>query len=495
MSTPVTTYTTSAAEMLISPDVASRISELGDEIGRLQGMQEDLAQLAGVGGPEAVTWSQVFNGYAAVLVGAFLVTLAVTPLMRRMAVSHGIVDRPNDPRKIHKMPIAYLGGAAVFLGVMAGIVVSYLGVRFPDIVRFHDAAYSTETGQPGLVPPWIVLGITVIMLIGLIDDVVGISPRVKVGGQLFAAAALAYGQIGTNVAAGLLTPTLGTLLNNPDLTYTVVLPDALSFLASEVTIDIVYWTGTAVIAVFVLGGCNASNLVDGLDGLCSGVTGIAMIGLLAVAIMMIADPSAAGPLDSARLVLCMAVLGACLGFLPHNFNPATIFLGDCGSLMLGFLSVVVILTLGDTGRTDLVVAGLFIYAVPIIDTALAIIRRKLAKRRMSDPDSDHLHHMLKRALGVKGAALTLYLIAGGFAVLGVSMAATNARIIYTVAILMTAFIGVYAIKIARRKQIEQEMAAKEADRAAGLALVTPESGPSGGSAAGEVVEVVGSGRG
>ena len=79
------------------------------------------------------------------------------------------------------------------------------------------------------------------------------------------------------------------------------------------------------------------------------------------------------------------MLGACLGFLPHNFNPATIFLGDCGSLLLGFVSVVIILTLGDTGRTDLVVAGLIIYSIPIIDTALAIIRRKLAPCLTVDP--------------------------------------------------------------------------------------------------------------
>lgn len=406
-----------------------------------------------------LTWGGIFNGYSAVLIAAFLVTLFATPIMRRLAVANGIVDRPIASRKIHRLPIAYLGGVAVFLGIMAGILVSYLGIRFDGLVRFHDGAALTNDGTPFLVPPWIVIGITAIMIIGLIDDVAGVSPRVKIGGQLFAAAALAYGNIGVNLAKGVLSPTLGALLNNPDLTWTLDLPESIPLLGGPLELDLIYWTGTAVIALFVLGGCNASNLIDGLDGLCSGVTAIAMLGFIAVGAMVIADERAAGELDSARLVLCLAVLGGCLGFLPHNFNPANIFLGDSGSLMLGFCSVVVILTLGDKGRTDLVIAGLFIYAVPILDTALAIVRRKMAGRSMSEPDSDHLHHMLKRALGVKGAALSIYAIAGLFALTGVMMAATNARIIYTIAAIFAGCIGMYAVKVARQKQLESQMLA------------------------------------
>ena len=229
--------------------------------------------------------------------------------------------------------------------------------------------------------------------------------------------------------------------------------------------DLVYWTGTAVIAVFVLGACNAANLIDGLDGLLSGVTAIACLGLLAVALMMIFDDP--GRRDSQRIVLILAVLGACLGFLPHNFNPATIFLGDCGSLLLGFSTIVIVLTLGDNGRTDLVIAGLVIYAIPILDTALAIVRRKLAGKRMSDPDSNHLHHMLKRALGVKGAVFSLYGIGLAFAGIGVLLAASGARLIYTLALLCAAFIVVYSIKLASKKQIEEQMLAAEAAAAAG----------------------------
>jgi len=156
-----------------------------------------------------------------------------------------------------------------------------------------------------------------------------------------------------------------------------------------------------------------------------------------------------GRRDAQRIVLCMSLLGACLGFLPHNFNPASIFLGDCGSLLLGFVTIVVVLTLGDTGRTDLVLAGLVIYSIPIMDTVLAIVRRKLAGRSLSAADDQHLHHMLKRALGVKGAVFSLYGIGVGFAVLGIAMSLWDASATYAVALVFASYIVVIAIKHAR----------------------------------------------
>jgi UDP-GlcNAc:undecaprenyl-phosphate GlcNAc-1-phosphate transferase len=228
----------------------------------------------------------------------------------------------------------------------------------------------------------------------------------------------------------------------------------------DIPIDFIYWIGTGIIAIAVLGLCNASNLIDGLDGLLSGTTAIAAMGLLVVSLglAMIDD----GPRDSQRIVLCLALLGACLGFLPHNFNPANIFLGDAGSLMMGFCTCAIILTLGDTGKSFLVVAGVIIYALPIIDTSLAIVRRKMEGKSISSADDQHLHHMLKRALGVKGAVLALYGIAGSFAVLGASITLLRARFIYVLALIVASFIGVTAIKIARKKAIEAAAAAYDA---------------------------------
>jgi len=398
---------------------------------------------------EAVSRLEVFNGYLGVFVAAFLVALVATPIMRRMAVMNGIVDRPGEARKIHREPIAYLGGVAVFLGLMGGVLFSYLALAVPGLIEFHPSRYLVEGEFHSPVPISVVLGMFVIMLVGLLDDVISISPRLKIGGQLFAAAALAADDVGVRVAQGVFGPIGREVLGNEQLLWTIALPD-IAFLPETLPINLMYWIGTGVIAVFVLGACNASNLIDGLDGLLSGVTSICALGLLILALgMAVADD---GKLDAARVVLCMALLGACLGFLPHNFNPANIFLGDCGSLLLGFSTIVIILSLGDTGKTPLVVAGMIIYAIPLIDTTLAIVRRKMTGRRISDPDDQHLHHMLKRAMGVKGAVFSLYGIGIAFAALGVLASFGRARITYTLAIVLAAFIGVTAIKIAHRNQ-------------------------------------------
>lgn len=457
--TPARTFESLKPDPL-PPGVVSRIQQMGDQIAGLSAQHRELEAAAGLS-PDHPTRLDIFHGYIAVLAVAFLVTLLATPIMRRLAVRYGIVDRPSEARKIHKAPTAYMGGAAVYLGIMAGVLLSYIAVAVPGLLDFHTTSHA-EGGTPLGVPPSILLGLTVIMMVGLSDDILHISPHVKVAGQLLAAAALAIDDVGVRVAKNIIVPIAKTLgINTTTLDGTTIetvllsIPIPTDLLSTgAIHIDIVYWAGTAIIALFVLGACNASNLIDGLDGLLSGVTAIANVGLLIIALTMaIADD---GPRDAQRIVLCMAVIGACLGFLPHNFNPATIFLGDCGSLLLGFATVVVILTLGDTGKTNLVFAGLVIYSIPIIDTSLAIVRRKLARKKMSDPDSDHLHHMLKRGLGVKGAVLTLYVIGASFAAIGVGMSLWRARASYLIALIYACFIAVIAIKIARKKIIDEQ---------------------------------------
>ncbi|MHC4217071.1 MAG: MraY family glycosyltransferase [Planctomycetota bacterium] len=390
----------------------------------------------------------LLNSYAVVFVVAFVVALLSTPLIRRLALHADVTDRPDDERKMHRFPIAYLGGVAVFLGLIVAIAVSYV---FADGVA---AQYRN-------VPLAVVLGMVAITVTGLADDVWGWHPRLKVAGQLVAAAALAYFDIGVRVADGLLKPLangLEPLLGNSDLQ--VPLPGL-----GDMSIDVIYWTGTAIIAVFVLGGCNAANLIDGLDGLLSGVVAIVALGLLCICVFMavVPSPAAATTLDTlagARIVLCLALLGAVLGFLPHNFNPATIFLGDCGSHLLGYTCVVIILMLGEYGQTHLVFAGLIVFSVPIMDTTLAIIRRWLAGAPMSSGDDQHVHHQLNRALGVKRAVFAIYGISLAFAVVGVTLAALvmftqlRVRVVYAFALVLFGFIVVIAIKAARKQQLE-----------------------------------------
>jgi UDP-GlcNAc:undecaprenyl-phosphate GlcNAc-1-phosphate transferase len=183
--------------------------------------------------------------------------------------------------------VAYLGGVAVFLGMMGGILYSYIAVfRYEPgasgLLAFHQTQY-LDDGAPYALPVSIIFGMTLIMMVGLLDDILGIPPRIKVGGQLVAAAALAATDVGVKVAAGVIIPLakgLGlhtTLVEGGFETLLFHIPLPLHHLGIgdvHIPIDVVYWAGTLVIAVFVLGACNASNLIDGLDGLLSGTTAI-----------------------------------------------------------------------------------------------------------------------------------------------------------------------------------------------------------------------------
>ena len=410
---------------------------------------------------DAPTRLSIFEGYVGVLIAAFLVTLIATPLMRRLAIYGGVIDRPDQARKIHKQPVAYLGGVAVYLGLMAGIVFAVIGTRVPGMMEWHRTDNLGESGFVMPVPFSILLGMTVIVLVGVVDDVAHISPRVKLGGQLFAAAALAIDEVGVKLAAGLILPickSIGIPLLNINgfetLGFLIPLPSSVPGVGEAIPIDVIYWIGTGIIGFAVIGLTNASNLIDGLDGLLSGTTAIAAVGFLVIALgLAVADD---GPRDGQRIILCLALLGACMGFLPHNFNPATIFLGDAGSLLLGFVACVIILTMGDTGKTHLVAAGLIIYSLPIIDTTLAIVRRKMEGRSISSADDQHLHHMLKRWLGVKGAVFALYGIAASFATIGAGASLVRARFIYFLAMVAASYIGIQAIKISRKRLFEAQ---------------------------------------
>ncbi len=406
-----------------------------------------------------LTVHSVINDYLVVLMASFLVTLLITPLVRRLALRAQVVDWPDQGRKSHREPVAYLGGVAVFVGLIAGILTSYL----------------TSAYEPALatVPLNIIIAMAIIMFSGLFDDIFHWDPNLKIGLQFAAAAVLALDeQIGGRVAAGLLHPLedfIQTAGGNADFTLTAVdiLPGAASL-----QINVVYWVGALIIGVFVLGGCNSANLIDGLDGLLTGSIAIMSAALLIITLVVAAMfPRMAGDLTGTRVVLCFALLGASLGFLPHNFRPASIFLGDAGSLLMGFTVIVIILLLGETGFTHLLFAGLIVYGLPILDTTLAIIRRRLNRMPISAPDDNHLHHMLRRTrLGTVGAVFVLYGVNLVFAGVALLLVLLRARVVYALVVILAGFIVVIGVKAARRKQQAAEvssLAARKPHRAVG----------------------------
>jgi UDP-GlcNAc:undecaprenyl-phosphate GlcNAc-1-phosphate transferase len=193
-----------------------------------------------------------------------------------------------------------------------------------------------------------------------------------------------------------------------------------------------------MVVLIVVGCCNATNLMDGMDGLCGGVTAIIAAGLLFVAVHL---ATFGGGLntnwDALRVILGLALLGAVLGFVPYNFNPASIFMGDTGSMFLGFGCAVIIILLAQE-RAKWFLAAMVMFAFPILDTALAFARRWIAGRPLFSADAQHFHHQLvQRGFSVKQTVLISYALAIGFAILGAAVVFTRTR--YAVAIYLVTF--------------------------------------------------------
>jgi len=354
-----------------------------------------------------------------VILPALGASLIATPIFRAVAYRHKIVDRPDDLLKPHGRPVAYLGGLSIWGGLMVGLccylaTMPALGARWAGVLR--------DTSQFRLFsllanPLWNLLGImlssTVIMIVGLIDDLKDIRPRQKVAGQVAAAGILLAGGVGLR-AARLLFTTFGFA------------PPIWLYVPLSVMLCL----------IFVIGACNATNLLDGLDGLCGGVTGVISLGFLALAVWLAMWGSYPG-IDELRIGLALAMAGAVLGFLPYNVPPASIFMGDAGSMLLGFFVATMMILFCREGNARWLLAALVVYSLPIADTALAVVRRILAGVSVFTGDRGHLYDQLvDRGMSVKKVVALFYIISLGAGVVGVAVAiwvrARFALIIYAV---------------------------------------------------------------
>jgi len=300
------------------------------------------------------------------------VSLIVTPWIIRRAFSWGAVDRP-DPRKVHKGLMPRLGGPAVYLGFVAAVL----------------ATVHLTLPVCGLLA-----GMTLIMLLGVLDDIKNISPRLKLAGQI--AAALCVVPFGLRV----------DFITNP---FTGGIVD-LAWMSIPVT---VFW----LVAV-----TNALNLIDGLDGLAGGVSCIASLTMAAVGWTQWKFFGAAGQREV--MVLALLLAASVLGFLRYNFHPARIFLGDSGSMLLGFaLAAMAIMGLTKSVTAVSVLVPMVILGIPLLDTTFAILRRYHKHRPIFEPDKEHLHHQLM-AMGLshRQTVLVIYAVS---AVLGMSALLLN----------------------------------------------------------------------
>lgn len=297
--------------------------------------------------------------------GVFLATagtvLVVTPLVRLLSVRVGAIVQPAD-RKVHPVPIPTMGGLGMLVGVLVGLGVAYLVPSFRGLFRFSELQ-------------GVVLAVLAIAAIGVVDDLRSLSAPAKVAGQV--------------LAAGLLT------LNGVELLF--------FYLPSQGTISLGSDLAVPLTIAWVVLVVNAVNLIDGLDGLAAGIVVIAAGAFFAYAYR---EPSTFVEPSSTAALLSAVTAGAAFGFLPYNFHPARIIMGDTGSMMLGvLLSAATISGIGRTAQVtpnghDLaafsipVLIPVLVLAVPLVDVVLAIARRLRRRARVFAPDKAHIHHQL-----------------------------------------------------------------------------------------------------
>jgi UDP-GlcNAc:undecaprenyl-phosphate GlcNAc-1-phosphate transferase len=283
---------------------------------------------------------------------AFGIVVLLTPAVGGMARLLGAVDAP-DARRVNRRPIPRLGGLAIFLGLVV------------PALAFLDLSGETRG---------VLLGAAVATVVGAVDDFRGLSPPVKLGGQLVAAA---------------IPPAFGVWIDHFTFPFLGV-------------VDLPAWVGVPLSMLFIVAVMNMVNFLDGLDGLAAGVCAIAGATYAVLALSL-------GKADPA--ILSAIVAGSCLGFLRHNFFPARIFMGDSGALCLGFiLASVSIQGLLKTASTVVLVLPLLVLAVPIIDTSFVVAKRLKHGLPVYAADRSHLHHrFLNIGFSQRRAALTMWL--------------------------------------------------------------------------------------
>lgn len=305
--------------------------------------------------------------FSSLFAAALLTSLAATPLARRIAVKLRAIDKPTG-RRVNKVPVPRMGGIAIFCGIAAAFAVQYVGTMF--------------LGWPVVLVPspklrvnyWmLVLAFCVIFTTGLLDDKFSLKPAQKLAGQVLAAVIA--------VAGGLVIGDISSPLG----------PEFISL----------GWLAYPVTVIYLVAYVNIINLIDGLDGLAAGISAIASFTMFVLSVM-------AGRLDAAALSI--AVTGSSLGFLRYNFHPASIFMGDSGSLTLGFaLGCSSLLSVTRFAGLTTIIVPLVIAAVPILDTLSAIVRRTRAHVSIGQADRGHIHHrLMDEGFDQRQAVLVMY---------------------------------------------------------------------------------------
>ena len=321
--------------------------------------------------PDISEWLKMLLAFVVSLVIVYL----MTPPVKDFAGRVGAIDVPKDERRVHDHPIPRMGGIAIFLGFVISLLLFV----------------NMSTQVMGLL-----VGAVIIAVMGAVDDIVNLSPMVKLAFQLLAAIVA--------VRSGLVFD----VISNPNV------------FAEETTIEIGFLS-VPLTLLWIVGCTNAMNLIDGLDGLAVGVAAISSTSMLIVS-LLVAEPVVS--------VILAALTGACLGFMPYNMNPAKIFMGDVGSQLLGFvLATASIMGLFKMHAIFTFFVPMLSLALPLTDTIFAFCRRISHGQSPFHADRGHFHHrLLAMGLSQKQAVAVLYTISGVMGLLAVILAAETSEL-------------------------------------------------------------------
>lgn len=352
-----------------------------------------------------------FKTYLAVLIMSAMASFILTPWVRRLAFKIKAIDVP-DARKVHKDPMPRLGGLAVFGGFCAPWAAFYLlDNRVTATFQNYEKLFLA-----------LMIAATLMLLLGVADDVKGLSAREKFPYQIFTALALYFGGFQINV------------VSNP-------FGDAFHL----------GWLSLPISILWIVGVTNAINLIDGIDGLATGVT---IFISLSLAIINIYNDN----IMVALLTICLA--GSCLGFLPYNFSPARIFLGDSGSLFIGLvLASIGIISLFKVTTATIVVVPLVLFGVPLFDTTAVMFGRLLRGDPLFRADKTHLHHrLLRMGMTHRQAALLLYAVSAllGAVAIYVNIYHTPRLVLVTMGLVMAIVIMVLVVLRTRNEPKDKE---------------------------------------
>ena len=326
---------------------------------------------------------------------ALILSFAATPAVKWFAHRIGAIDIPKDTRRVHKSPIPRLGGLAIFVGfVISVLIMAEIDVQIRGVL----------------------IGAVIIVILGVIDDIISLRAYIKFFVQIIAALVAVYHGIIIEV------------FSNP-----FVFGEAewlfLGFLSIPITV------------IWIVGITNSVNLIDGLDGLAVGVSTISSIVMLIIAIIL-SEPNVA--------IIMAALAGACIGFLPYNFNPAKIFMGDTGALLLGYvLATVSIIGLFKFFAVVSFAAPFLVLAVPFFDTSFAFFRRLIKGQNPMAPDRGHFHHrLIDMGLSQKQAVAVLYAVSGLFGLVAVAFTTSDEMraLILIIAVLVAVAIVFFVFK-------------------------------------------------